>query len=161
MGVSAGFLPHNFRLKKEAAIFMGDSGSFFIGFTLAALSILGGWSTNPLKAAIIPVIILGVPILDLIYIVIHRYQQGLTKNIFQIINYTGHDHLSHRLNHFLNRRQTVRFIYFVSFTLGLGAIALRNTTRGEAILIFIQYLLIFVIIIRLITFITKSSKPGI
>lgn len=157
MGSNAGFLPHNFRFKKQAAIFMGDSGSFFIGFTLGTLSIMGGWSTNPIKSAIIPIIILGIPILDLIYVVIRRYQQKITTNIPQIITYTGHDHLSHRINHFLSHRQTVLFVYLISFTLGIGAIALRNTTKWEAILIFIQYFLIFLIIILLIEFIHKSK----
>jgi UDP-GlcNAc:undecaprenyl-phosphate/decaprenyl-phosphate GlcNAc-1-phosphate transferase len=157
MGSNAGFLPHNFRLKKTAAIFMGDSGSFFIGFILGVLSIMGGWSKNPIKAAIIPILILGVPILDLIYVVIHRYQQKITTNISQIITYNGHDHFSHRINHFLSPRQTVLFIYLISFTLGIGAIALRNTTKWEAILIFAQYFLIFIIIILLIEFIHKSK----
>ncbi|MFH0889153.1 MAG: MraY family glycosyltransferase [Planctomycetota bacterium] len=157
MGSNTGFLPHNFRFKKQAAIFMGDSGSFFIGFTLATLSIMGGWSTSPIKSAVIPVIILGVPILDLIYVVIRRYQQKITTNIPQIITYTGHDHLSHRISHFLSHRQTVLFVYLISFTLGIGAIALRNTTKWEAILILIQYCLIFSIIILLIEFIHKSK----
>jgi UDP-GlcNAc:undecaprenyl-phosphate GlcNAc-1-phosphate transferase len=158
MGANLGFLPHNFRLNKPASIFMGDAGSFFIGFTLATLSIMGGWSTNPLKAAFIPVIILGVPIFDLIYIVIYRHLKGLTKNITEVITYTGHDHLSHRINRFLTRPWTVLFIYFISFTLGLGAIALRNTTKHEAILMFLQYLLLFIIILVLTGFITKTKR---
>lgn len=157
MGAAAGFLPHNFRIKKSAAIFMGDSGAFFIGFTLAALSIMGGWSTSPFKASIIPVIILGVPILDFVYIVIHRYLKGLTPTVSQVITYTGNDHLSHRINHFLGKKQTVLFIYLVSFTLGLGAVALRNSTKTEAIFITIQHLLIFSIILILIAFLSRHK----
>ena len=157
MGAMAGFLPHNFKVKKPAVIFMGDSGAFFIGFTLAALSIMGGWSTSPFKAGVIPIIILGVPILDFIYIVIHRYLKGLTPSISQVITYTGNDHLSHRINHFLGKKQTVLFIYLVSFTLGLGAVALRNSTRTEAILIALQYLLIFSIILILIGFLSRHK----
>ena len=110
MGATAGFLPHNFRMKKPAAIFMGDSGAFFVGFVLAALSIMGGWSTSPIKAGIIPIIILGVPIIDFIYIVIYRYKKGLTQTVSQAVTYTGHDHLSHRINHFLGKKQSVLFI---------------------------------------------------
>ena len=157
MGATAGFLPHNFKVKKPAAIFMGDSGAFFIGFTLAALSIMGGWSTSPFKAGIIPIIILGVPILDFVYIVIHRYLKGLTPTVAQAITYTGNDHLSHRINHFLGKKQTVLFIYLISFTLGLGAVALRNSTRTEAIFIAIQYLLIFSIILILIGFLSRHK----
>jgi UDP-GlcNAc:undecaprenyl-phosphate GlcNAc-1-phosphate transferase len=157
VGATAGFLPHNFRVKKPAAIFMGDSGAFFIGFTLAALSIMGGWSTSPFKAGLIPIIILGVPLLDFIYIVIFRYLKGLTPTIRQIITYTGNDHLSHRINHFMGKKQTVLFIYLVSFTLGLGAVALRNSTKTEAIFITIQYLLIFSIILILTGFLSRHK----
>jgi len=157
MGAMAGFLPHNFKVKKPAAIFMGDSGAFFIGFTLAALSIMGGWSTSPFKAGLIPIIILGVPILDFVYIVIHRYLNGLTPTVSQVITYTGNDHLSHRINHFLGKKQTVLFIYLISFTLGLGAVALRNSTKTEAIFITVQYLLIFIIICILIGFLSRHK----
>ncbi|MBI5778765.1 MAG: undecaprenyl/decaprenyl-phosphate alpha-N-acetylglucosaminyl 1-phosphate transferase [Planctomycetes bacterium] len=157
MGATAGFLPHNFRVKKPAAVFMGDSGAFFIGFTLAALSIMGGWSTSPFKASIIPIIILGVPILDFIYIVIQRYLKGLTPTISQVITYTGNDHLSHRINHFLGKKPTVLFIYLISFTLGLGAVALRNSTKTEAIFITVQYLLIVSIILILIGFLSRHK----
>ena len=157
MGAMAGFLPHNFKVKKPAAIFMGDSGAFFIGFTLAALSIMGGWSTSPFKAGLIPIIILGVPILDFVYIVIHRYLNGLTPTVSQVITYTGNDHLSHRINHFLGKKQSVLFIYLISFTLGIGALALRNSTRTEAIFIFVQYLMIFSIILILIGFLSRHK----
>ncbi|MDI6732402.1 MAG: MraY family glycosyltransferase [Planctomycetota bacterium] len=158
LGANLGFLPHNFRYKKPALIFMGDGGAFFAGFILASLSIMGGWSTNPFKASLIPIIILGVPILDLIYIVIRRHRQGLTRNIKEIITYTGNDHISHRIAHFLSKKQSVIFLYLISFTLGLGAIALRNTTKTEAIFIFIQYLLIFTIFFILIGFIQKKRE---
>ncbi|MEK7448210.1 MAG: MraY family glycosyltransferase [Planctomycetota bacterium] len=147
MGANLGFLFHNFH---QASIFMGDSGSFFLGFTLAALGMMGGWSSHPVKASIIPLIILGVPLFDFAYIVITRQKKKLTKTITEIVNYTGHDHLSHRLNRLgLNMRQTVLFVYLIALALSLGAVILRNTSHWEALLLLGQFFLVMIIIIIL------------
>ncbi|MBI4711939.1 MAG: undecaprenyl/decaprenyl-phosphate alpha-N-acetylglucosaminyl 1-phosphate transferase [Planctomycetes bacterium] len=152
MGATLGFLPHNFHIitQKPASIFMGDSGSFFLGFTLAALSIMGGWSTNPIKASIIPVLILGIPLFDLAYVIIRRRQKGVTKSIKETIVYSGQDHFSHRIHQMgFSRRDTVLIIYLIAFALALGAFGLRSTTRLEAILILGQFCLLFGVVIIL------------
>lgn len=152
MGATLGFLPHNFHIitQKPASIFMGDSGSFFLGFILAALSIMGGWSTNPIKASIIPVLILGIPLFDLAYVIIRRRQKGVTKSIKETIVYSGQDHFSHRIHQMgFNRRNTVLIIYLIAFALALGAFGLRSTTKLEAILILGQFCLLFGVVIIL------------
>ena len=58
LGASLGFLVFNF---PPARIFMDDTGSFFLGFLLASLGVVGDWNSNELIAAIIPVLVLGCP----------------------------------------------------------------------------------------------------
>ncbi len=153
-GATLGFLKFNFA---PASIFMGDSGSFFLGFTLASLGIMGGWSTNPVKASIIPILILGVPIFDLIYTVIVRHREGITKNIRDIITFSGKDHISHRLAALgLSHKNAVLFIYMVSICVSVGAIVLRNASKLDAILLLGQFILIFIIVAILMNLVKKK-----
>jgi UDP-GlcNAc:undecaprenyl-phosphate/decaprenyl-phosphate GlcNAc-1-phosphate transferase len=148
MGANLGFLGHNFN---PASIFMGDSGSFFLGFTLAAMSIMGGWSTNPIKASIIPVLVLGIPLFDLAYVIIKRQHEGITKSMKDIIVYSGADHIGHRLMKLgLNQKQTVFLIYMIALAGALGAFIIRNTSRIEAMVLLGQVLLTLIIIFILI-----------
>lgn len=126
MGANLGFLIFN---SKPARIFMGDSGSFFLGFTLAALGVMGEWTENRVIACTIPVLILGVPLFDFAYIIIARIVKGETRTLRSIIDHCAPDHLSHRLVWFgFTQRQAVFFIYLISATLGISGILLRNTT---------------------------------
>ncbi len=126
MGANLGFLLFN---SKPARIFMGDSGSFFLGFTLAALGVMGEWTENRIIAATIPVLILGVPLFDFAYIIIARIIKGETRTFRSVIDHCAPDHLSHRLVWFgFTQRQAVFFIYLISITLGISGILLRNTT---------------------------------
>ncbi|MFA5795127.1 MAG: MraY family glycosyltransferase [Candidatus Brocadiia bacterium] len=149
IGGNLGFLFHNFHpiSKKPASIFMGDGGSFFLGFTLAVMSVMGGWSSNPVKASIIPIFILGVPLVDLVYVIFRRQKLGITKSLKDIIVYSGTDHFSHRINQAgFSRHKSVLLIYLISFSVSLGAVILRNTAKYEAILLLAQFCLTFLII---------------
>ncbi|MBI2423969.1 MAG: undecaprenyl/decaprenyl-phosphate alpha-N-acetylglucosaminyl 1-phosphate transferase [Candidatus Hydrogenedentes bacterium] len=126
VGANLGFLIYNF---KPALIFMGDSGSFFLGFTLAALGVMGEWTENRIIACTIPVLILGVPLFDFTYIIIARILRGETRTLRQVIDHCAPDHLSHRLVWFgFTQRQAVLFIYLICLALGVTGILLRNTT---------------------------------
>ncbi len=126
MGANLGFLIFN---SKPARIFMGDSGSFFLGFTLAALGVMGEWTENRIIASTIPVLILGVPLFDFAYIIIARIIKGETRTFRSVIDHCAPDHLSHRLVWFgFTQRQAVFFIYLIAITLGISGILLRNTT---------------------------------
>ncbi len=139
-----GFLVFNFH---PARIFMGDSGAFFLGYTLAAMGVMGGWSTHPVKAAIIPVLILSVPIFDFAYVLASRYLGGTTSTILKTITYRGTDHLGHRLSRLGWRPQLVAlFVYFVSVCVGVGAVVLRNVPPLEAVLLLGQLIMVYVII---------------
>ncbi len=154
-GALIGFLRYNF---SPAKIFMGDSGSFFLGFTLASLGITGDWSHNSVKASIIPVLVLGVPIFDLSYIVIRRWIEGTAKGFINAITFCAKDHLSHRLTNLgFSQRVSVLLIYLISICVSIGAIVLQNAPNIEAILLFSQFILIFITVVILIS-ITKRIK---
>jgi UDP-GlcNAc:undecaprenyl-phosphate GlcNAc-1-phosphate transferase len=156
IGANLGFLGHNFY---PAKLFMGDSGSFFLGFTLAVMGIKGAWSTNPFKASLIPIIILGLPLLDLAYVIIRRQLDGTTRSIKDIIAYSAQDHFSHRLKALgLTQKQTVLFIYLISFCLACGAFILRDTAKWEAVLLLVQFILTVVIIFWLISKVAKKQQ---
>jgi len=128
IGANLGFLLFNF---KPAKVFMGDSGSFFLGFILAALGVMGEWADSRVVACTIPVLILGVPVFDFTYILIARIVRGETKTLRQVIEHCAPDHLSHRLVWLgFSQRGAVLFIYVMALSLGLAGILLRNSTRG-------------------------------
>jgi UDP-GlcNAc:undecaprenyl-phosphate GlcNAc-1-phosphate transferase len=148
LGSCLGFLPYNFRFNKPAIIFLGDTGSIFLGFTLSSLAIIGNWSTfNPIVSFSAPVLIFWVLIFDMTYITVERILTGKIKSVRQWIDYVGKDHLHHRTHALLgDRRKAVLFIYLLSATLGLSAIALRNARPVDGILLVIQAFLITVVV---------------
>jgi len=148
LGSCLGFLPYNFRPRGQALIFLGDSGSIFIGFTLAALAVKGEWSnSNPIVSFAAPLLIFWILIFDMSYITVERIITGKVKNFRGWIEYVGKDHMHHRLFAVLgDRRKVVLFIYLVSATLGISAIALRNARIVDGVLLVAQAFLITIII---------------
>ena len=148
MGGCLGFLPFNFRLKKNAAIFLGDAGSVVIGFILACVAVYGDWSeTSPVVALVSPVLIFWILIFDMVHITVDRILTGKVKNFKQWIEYVGKDHLHHRLANILGgKKQSVLFIYLMGICLGTSAVVLRNTRPTDAILLIIQACIMVVLI---------------
>jgi len=112
-GAVLGFLPYNFN---PAKIFMGDSGSMFLGFSIALVSISASprHISNLLVTLFIPVLILSVPIFDTIFVMLER--QFLGKRIFE----GGKDHTSHQLVALgLSQRTTVILLYIISAAFGI------------------------------------------
>jgi UDP-GlcNAc:undecaprenyl-phosphate GlcNAc-1-phosphate transferase len=127
MGACLGFLPHNLRNTK---IFMGDSGSMFIGFTVAAFALLGSWASNDIIKISIPILILGVPIFDMTFTTIMRYREKKIKNVIQWLEYAGRDHFHHYLMDLgLRSRGAVYFILAVSVSMGLSALIIAESDR--------------------------------
>ncbi|AGL03594.1 MraY family glycosyltransferase [Desulfoscipio gibsoniae] len=132
-----GFLKHNFH---PATIFLGDSGSLFLGFTLAVMSIMSLTKSATAVSVIIPLVILGVPLLDTFFAVIRRYNKH--KPIFQ----PDREHLHHQLMAMgLSHRQTVLVIYAISAFLGLTAVVLNLVSNDHALamLVVLAILLIY------------------
>ncbi|MEW6662941.1 MAG: glycosyltransferase family 4 protein [Bacillota bacterium] len=125
----AGFLRYNFH---PAQIFMGDSGSMFLGFNLAALAILGLTKGATVISLFIPVVILGIPIMDTLFAIVRRLFNR--KPIFQ----PDKQHLHHcLLNMGLSHRQTVVVIYLVNICLGVSAVLLTQLTTDQSVLMLI------------------------
>ena len=109
----AAFLLFNFN---PARIFLGDSGSLFIGFMLACFSINGTFRDSSAVAMLIPVIVLGIPITDTILAVIRRVRKGVHPF------HADREHIHHRLmNLGLSHRQVVLLIYGISMVFGVIA----------------------------------------
>lgn len=142
------FLPYN--LGKEK-IFLGDSGSTFLGFLLACMGFIGNWTKDNVIIVVIPVLILGVPIFDMCFTTIMRVRAGKVKTALEWMQYAGRDHFHHYLVDLgFGQRGSVLLIYFVSFALVLSAIMLSNDKPFEAILSLMQAMVIFGIIAALI-----------
>jgi UDP-GlcNAc:undecaprenyl-phosphate GlcNAc-1-phosphate transferase len=122
-GAAAGFLAYN---THPARVFMGDSGSLFLGYALAAVA-LGVQSGNvgPSRpgAVLVPAVVLAVPIFDVILVTVLRVANG------RRITEGGTDHSMHRLAVLgLSERQTVLLLYGVSAVLGAVTLLLYTNT---------------------------------
>ncbi|MBQ9616640.1 MAG: undecaprenyl/decaprenyl-phosphate alpha-N-acetylglucosaminyl 1-phosphate transferase, partial [Selenomonadaceae bacterium] len=109
-GAAMGFLYYNFN---PARIFMGDSGSMFLGYMLAGISIIGAVKCAATIALIVPILALGLPILDTTFAIVRRYRGGVP--IFK----PDKGHLHHRLLDLgFTQRQAVLLMYVISALLG-------------------------------------------
>ncbi len=128
-GSALGFLRYNFN---PASIFLGDSGSLFMGFVLAAASVVGVLKSTLVIALIIPVLILGVPILDTLSAIIRRVRDK--AYIFK----ADRRHIHHKLLEAgLSQREAVMAIYFVCILLSVGALAVTFMNAADSIALFI------------------------
>ena len=139
VGSCLGFLPFNFRRKAPAAIFLGDAGSTFLGFVLAALAVKGEWAENNLVDITAPVLIFWVFIYDMTHITVARIATGKVRSLRDWIAYVGRDHLHHRLASLLgSNRNAVLLVFSLSICMGLAAIALVHARALEAALLILQ-----------------------
>ena len=160
-GACIGFLPYNWR---PAKVFLGDAGATFLGFLIAGLAVMGSWAhKDPAVALSTPLLILGIPIFDMIYITVSRIKNDLVHNVKEWLEYTGRDHFHHRLMHLgLSQVQTVLFIWMLNLCLGLGALVIRDTGIRGSMLLLIQSVIIFVIVIVLMILgKDATNKPDI
>ena len=141
-GTLLGFLPHNF---KPAKIFLGDSGSLYIGYMMAAFTLLCNYQTPQTTYAtlFIPVLVFGVPIYDTFSVITVRLLRGVAP-------WQGdRNHFAHRLVKIgMSYRAAVIFSYFISWTTGLLAILMTQVRGFGAALIGV----IFVSILAVIAF---------
>ena len=157
-GACIGFLRMNWR---PARVFLGDSGSTFIGFILGCLALYGSWATdNPAVAFSTPLLVLGIPIFDIIYTTISRVRNGTVTNVREWLEYAGKDHFHHRLMKLgMSVEQSVGFIMLLNVCLGLGAWTIRHTasTAGTWLLL-AQSVLIFLMVVALML-LGRDSVP--
>ena len=160
MGSCLGFIPYNFRITRPANIFLGDGGSNFLGFTIAAIGILGDWGTGSSSVdLIVPILILGVPIFDTTLTTVLRIKYGQVRSFSEWIHFTGRDHFHHRLVEIgFSARRTVFAIYMVSITLGIGAMVLRKSEGLDAFLLLFQAFILFTMLGYFMVFVKQQYK---
>lgn len=127
IGANLGFLYHNFY---PAKIYMGDTGSNFLGYMIAVVSILGLFKNIALFGFIIPIIILAVPIFDTLFAIVRRAKNK--ENIMMADNKHLHYQL---LNKGFSHPKTVLIIYAFSAIFGAMAVLLSNASVTVALII--------------------------
>lgn len=128
-GACAGFLVYNWN---PAHIFMGDTGSLFLGFLLAAVGIKLRFPSNiPTVTWMIPLLVLALPIFDTTLVFFSRLRRG--KNP---LTTAGKDHISHRLAALTgSRREAVLICYLIAGAVGLSSVFLIEATQLEAYIV--------------------------
>ena len=128
LGACLGFIPYNFN---PAQIFMGDTGSTFLGFVLAAISVQGLFKMYAVISFMVPFLILGVPFFDVSFAVIRRLAKGQNPMT------ADRGHIHHRLIDMgLSQKQSVAIVYMLTGVLGLAAVLLANNTGTKAFILF-------------------------
>ena len=139
-GALVGFLPYNF---SPAKTFIGDTGSNFLGFMLAIVSILGVAKTYTALVVVLPIIILGLPIFDTLFAIVRRIVKN--KSIKGIMKPDA-GHLHHKLlKHGFSQKEAVMILYCISASLGMFAIILLESGVWKAI----SFLLIVIAVFAL------------
>ncbi|MDT8375499.1 MAG: MraY family glycosyltransferase [Mariprofundaceae bacterium] len=153
-GAAIGFLPDNARYRQPARSFMGDVGSTYLGWMMAAVAVMGEWSSEgALKAYSAPLLIFSVMIFDMIYTTIARIHRGDVKSLREWVEFVGRDHLHHRLMAFgCTPAQATLVVVALTFLLGLAALAIVKGTifavwllLGQAV---VFYLLLTFLMLR-------------
>lgn len=145
-----GFLPYNFH---PAKTFMGDTGSLFLGYMIAVLSLLG-FKNVTFISFVIPILILAVPIFDTVVAIIRRLVQK------RPIASPDSSHLHHKLLQLgMTHRQAVLFMYLLSSLFSFAAILFSMSTVWGAILIVTISLLVIQLLIETLELIDSKFKP--
>ena len=93
-GSTLGFLRHN---RPPARIYLGNGGSFLLGFLVAVATIHAGWTRDPISSSLVPIMLLAYPIFDITYTVLMRWKAGIVRNPIEAVVVSGRDHTAHRL----------------------------------------------------------------
>ena len=126
-GACIGFLPYNLN---PAKIFMGDTGSTFLGFILATVSVQGMFKVYTIISFVVPFLMLGLPIFDTCFAFIRRIAKGQSPMS------PDRSHVHHRLIDMgFSQKQAVGILYVVSAVLGLSAVVLTTSGAVKAMML--------------------------
>lgn len=142
LGSTLGFLCHNFH---PAKIFMGDSGSMFLGYIIAVIALLG-FKNVTLTTLLVPICLLAIPIMDTLFAILRRV---INK---KPIGEPDKQHLHHQLlNLNLSHRNTVLVIYFIDILFASAMLIYMLYDRTVGVII---YAILFIIVL---VFILKTN----
>jgi UDP-GlcNAc:undecaprenyl-phosphate GlcNAc-1-phosphate transferase len=151
-GAIVGFLFYNFN---PASIFMGDTGSMFLGFVLAATALQTNQKASTAVAVLIPTIALGVPILDTLLAIGRRALRG--RPLFQ----ADKEHIHHRLMAIgLTHRQAVLVLYGFCVLLGAAALILTYTSSLQSALLLVVIALLGFFFLRSLGYMRFERVSG-
>jgi len=127
-GALAGFLWHN---RTPARLFMGDAGSYFVGFSLAVATMQATYTgvAGPARHAVLaPLLVMALPLYDMASVILIRLRRGMSPFA------ADRNHFSHRLVELgMTPRLAVRVIYLATLTCGLGAMLLHQVDVAGAV----------------------------
>ncbi|WP_042143770.1 glycosyltransferase family 4 protein [Paucisalibacillus sp. EB02] len=151
IGANLGFLYHNFY---PAKIYMGDTGSNFLGYMIAVISILGLFKNIALFSFVIPVIVLAVPIFDTLFAILRRFlnKQNImmpdNKHIHYQLLASGYSH-----------RKTVLILYGISAIFGALAVIFNEATITTNLYIIIILIFLLHILAEIAGLVFGGKRP--
>jgi UDP-GlcNAc:undecaprenyl-phosphate/decaprenyl-phosphate GlcNAc-1-phosphate transferase len=152
-GACLGFLRHNFY---PARIFLGDSGSMFIGFALAVTALHGSFKATTATVLFLPIIVLGVPLFDTVFAIFRRARRRTSP--FK----ADREHIHHRLVRIgLHHRNVVLVLYFVCIYLALTAYSIAHFPYQTAFLFLVLLTMGGIIGLRTLQFIEERLEMGL
>ena len=154
IGATLGFLLYNFH---PAKIFMGDSGSMFLGYMIAVISLLG-FKNVTLTSFVVPVLILAIPILDTLFAIIRRLLKG------ESFAKADKEHFHHQILKMAgNQVKTVLIIYSIQILFSIASIVyvLRNPKLGQIIYVILLIIILWIVLTTNILFDRKELKEKV
>ncbi|HVK65493.1 MAG TPA: MraY family glycosyltransferase [Polyangium sp.] len=149
MGAIIGFLFYNFN---PARIFMGDSGSYFLGYVIAATSLIGATQkASTTVSLLVPVVALGVPIFDTLFAMVRRWLER--RPLFS----PDRGHIHHRLLDMgITHRRAVLLIYGVSVLLTVAAIGISLGRSWQVGLALVASSVVFIGLVRAVGYFEQA-----
>jgi UDP-GlcNAc:undecaprenyl-phosphate GlcNAc-1-phosphate transferase len=150
-GAIVGFLFYNWN---PASIFMGDTGSMFLGFVLAATAMQTNQKASTAVAVLIPAIALGLPIMDTLLAIARRALRG--RPLFQ----ADREHIHHKLlDRGLSHRQAVLILYGFCALLGGAALILTYASSGQSAALLVVLALVAFVFLRSLGYVRLDRMP--
>lgn len=153
-GAILGFLIFNFN---PASIFMGDTGSMFLGFVLAAVSIKTSEKSGTAVAILVPIISLGLPIMDTLLAIIRRSLLG--RPVFS----ADKEHIHHRLMSrlFLSHRKAVLLLYGLCCLFGLTALGLAYANSAQTAMLLTGVGIVVFVLMRKLGYLSLEKAQAV
>ena len=149
------FISHSYIRDRFAKIFMGDTGSQFLGFMLAIISVLGLSKGAVIISFLVPFVILGIPLFDTSFAILRRIIQR------RPIMEADRGHLHHKLlDRGFSQKQTVAILYVISILLSVIAVLVAQTGTDQILWIGFSVIILIVIGFVLSNLINKSENNG-
>jgi UDP-GlcNAc:undecaprenyl-phosphate GlcNAc-1-phosphate transferase len=149
VGACLGFLRHNW---SPATIFLGDAGSLTLGFVLATLTVHGSLKSSAAVAILVPILALGVPVIDTLLVMLLRFIDRTQSGVFGRLSgmfLPDRRHLHHLLQFLGPRRATVvRWIYVLVLVSCGGALAVAVTKSGSLGSVLVAVELVVIVLVR-------------